>query len=250
MKKVLASLLVLCLAFGMVACGSNADDAPAGGGDDVVVENPVDTEPVDEEETQQAEVPEEQDTEVNEEVETPEAPVEDVEKVTYTYADLSQTMYAKSAVNVRDLPSTDGNRLGSLAFAQEVAVTGKCNETGWYRISYGDMVAYVSNNYLLNEKPEPQPVETAPEETPAAPETTLMSSPWELNTPTYYLPWDCMIFYNVVGDDEGYTTACYTARQVLRWHTGREDADTYMTKISQGTFAEGEIMMVIVRLAD
>lgn len=74
----------------------------------------------------------------------------------YTYADLSKTMYAKSTVNVRSLPSTSGNRLGSLSKNQEVAVTGQCNETGWYRISFNNGEGFVSNKYLTDE-----PVATA-----------------------------------------------------------------------------------------
>lgn len=70
----------------------------------------------------------------------------------YTYTDMSAIMYAKSAVNVRSLPSTDGTRLGTLVANQPVAVTGQCNETGWYRIQYGDGEAYVSNKYLVGEE--------------------------------------------------------------------------------------------------
>ena len=51
----------------------------------------------------------------------------------YTYSELNQTMYAKSAVNVRDLPSTDGKKIGSLKASQEITVTGKYDQTGWYR---------------------------------------------------------------------------------------------------------------------
>lgn len=69
----------------------------------------------------------------------------------YTYADLSKTMYAKSTVNVRSLPSTSGSKLGSLSKNQEVAVTGQCNETGWYRISYNSGEGFVSNKYLTDE---------------------------------------------------------------------------------------------------
>jgi len=71
----------------------------------------------------------------------------------YTYTDMVQTMYAKSTVNVRDLPDTSGNKLGSLAPSQEVAVTGTCNETGWYKIDYNGSIAFVSNEYLVSEKP-------------------------------------------------------------------------------------------------
>ena len=69
----------------------------------------------------------------------------------YTYSDLGKTMYAKSTINVRSLPSTSGNRLGSLSKNQEVAVTGQCNETGWYRISYNNAEGFVSNKYLADE---------------------------------------------------------------------------------------------------
>lgn len=75
----------------------------------------------------------------------------------FTYTDLSQTKYAINTVNVRDLPSTDGNRLGGLSKAQEVAVTGQCNETGWYRIEFNGSVGYVSNEYLGDEIPAAQP---------------------------------------------------------------------------------------------
>lgn len=76
------------------------------------------------------------------------------EKVTeaYTYADVNKTMYAQNAVNVRDLPSTSGNKLGALRKNQEVTVTGQCNETGWYRIVYGENEAFVSGKYLGDAK--------------------------------------------------------------------------------------------------
>ena len=83
------------------------------------------------------------------------------QKPEYTYSDLSETMFAKSAVNVRDLPGTDGNRVGGLNFAQEVNVTGQRNETGWYRINYDNKDAYVSNSYIVKDKPEPKPEEVA-----------------------------------------------------------------------------------------
>lgn len=74
-------------------------------------------------------------------------------KLQYTYTDLDKVMYAKQEVNVRDLPSTDGNTLGGLTWAQEVHVTGQCTETSWYRIEYNGGVGYVSNEYLVDTKP-------------------------------------------------------------------------------------------------
>ena len=73
--------------------------------------------------------------------------------VGYTYSELNQTMYAKSAVNVRDLPSTDGKKIGSLKASQEITVTGKCDQTGWYRFELNNTTGYVSDKYIVSEKP-------------------------------------------------------------------------------------------------
>jgi uncharacterized protein YkwD len=97
----------------------------------------------------------ETDTEEIESTQTEETETEVVaesDSTDYTYTDMSATMYADSSVSVRDLPSTDGNKLGSLSANQEVTVTGQCNETSWYRIEYKNGVGYVSNKYLSEEK--------------------------------------------------------------------------------------------------
>lgn len=87
-------------------------------------------------------------------VEPTTAPVEPTAVSTgYTYSELSQTMYAKSAVNVRDLPSTDGKKIGSLKASQEITVTGKCDQTGWYRFELNNTTGYVSDRYIVSEKP-------------------------------------------------------------------------------------------------
>lgn len=87
-------------------------------------------------------------------VEPTAAPVETTAVSTgYTYSELNQTMYAKSAVNVRDLPSTDGKKIGSLKASQEIIVTGKCDQTGWYRFDWNNTTGYVSDKYIVSEKP-------------------------------------------------------------------------------------------------
>ena len=87
-------------------------------------------------------------------VEPTAAPVESTAVSTgYTYSELSQTMYAKSAVNVRDLPNTDGKKIGSLKASQEITVTGKCDQTGWYRFELNNTTGYVSDKYIVSEKP-------------------------------------------------------------------------------------------------
>lgn len=87
----------------------------------------------------------------------------------YTFANFSKTMYAKSSVNVRSLPSTDGTKLGSLEEGEAVEVTGQCNETNWYRIVYNGKTAFVSSKYLLEmvEQTEPETTDALkPTETP------------------------------------------------------------------------------------
>lgn len=87
-------------------------------------------------------------------VESTAAPVESTAVSTgYTYSELSQTMYAKSAVNIRDLPSTDGKKIGRLKASQEITVTGKCDQTGWYRFDGNNTTGYVSDKYIVSEKP-------------------------------------------------------------------------------------------------
>lgn len=71
----------------------------------------------------------------------------------YTCTEMTQTMYAKSAVNVRDLPNTDGKKIGSLKASQEITVTGKCDQTGWYRFDWNNTTGYVSDRYIVSEKP-------------------------------------------------------------------------------------------------
>jgi len=90
----------------------------------------------------------------------------------YTYSELNQTMYAKSAVNVRDLPSTDGKKIGSLKTSQEIAVTGKCDQTGWYRFELNNTTGYVSDKYIVSEKSAVNTVASANNNSNAAGNTT------------------------------------------------------------------------------
>ena len=60
--------------------------------------------------------------------------------------------YAKSSVNLRKGPGADYDKVGALSSAEEVTVTGVA-DNGWYQIAYSDGFAYVSNSYLVDEKP-------------------------------------------------------------------------------------------------
>lgn len=81
--------------------------------------------------------------------------------LSYTYEDMDATKYAKETVNVRSLPNSDSDKLGGLNQNDEVKVTGKCIETGWYRIEYSDSVAYVSDEYLVDSKIETKPASSS-----------------------------------------------------------------------------------------
>ena len=95
----------------------------------------------------------------------------------YTYTDMSATMYATQTVNVRTLPSTDGEKVGALSTNQEVNITGQCNETGWFRFEYNGQVAYVSNSYISDTKIEVAAAEPAPEQAASSATSTTSSIP-------------------------------------------------------------------------
>lgn len=101
-------------------------------------------------------------------------------KLEYTYVEMSATKYVKKSVNVRSLPCTDGEKLGSLDMNDKVIVTGQCNETKWYCIEFDGSVAYVSNNYLVDEKV----VVATPPATPTAPQLTSSENAGNNNAET------------------------------------------------------------------
>lgn len=67
-------------------------------------------------------------------------------------------LYAQTNVNVRSLPSTDGEKLGTLSTNQEVIALGDAVD-GWQKIRYNDEIAYVSAKYLGKLKVEVQTYE-------------------------------------------------------------------------------------------
>ena len=97
------------------------------------------------------EVTEEASEENGEEVsETPseETPSETPE---YTVTDMEKTMYVQKSVTVREGPSTDYAKLGSLKQNDEVKVTGVAS-TGWYRFDYNGKTGFCSDKYLGESK--------------------------------------------------------------------------------------------------
>lgn len=168
---------ILCAALMLTACGSketaNTETTSVTATETTSVESTETTvaEPTVEPTVEPAETPTESETAPTETapaespapaVEPTTAPVESTAVSTgYTYSELSQTMYAKSAVNIRDLPSTDGKKIGSLKASQEITVTGKCDQTGWYRFELNNTTGYVSDKYIVSEKPAVNTVASA-----------------------------------------------------------------------------------------
>ena len=157
---------VLCAALMLTACGSKettSNETASTETTSVTATEATVAEPTAEPAVEPTEAPTESETALKETapaespapaVEPTAAPVESTAVSTgYTYSELNQTMYAKSAVNVRDLPSTDGKKIGSLKASQEITVTGKCDQTGWYRFELNNTTGYVSDKYIVSEKP-------------------------------------------------------------------------------------------------
>ena len=73
------------------------------------------------------------------------------EEEPYTYTELDETLYAQASLRVRDQPVVEGSQIGGLYRNQEIKATGRCNETGWYRIDFYGSVGYASDDYLAAE---------------------------------------------------------------------------------------------------
>lgn len=90
------------------------------------------------------------------------------EKKEIVVTDMKKTLYVKaSSLNVRSGPSTSTSKIGAYNNAAEVNVTGKVNDSKWYRVSYNGKVGYVDSTYLSETKPvveeiknEEEPVST------------------------------------------------------------------------------------------
>lgn len=75
-----------------------------------------------------------------------------------SYTKISDTVYAKSAVNVRSGPDKTHKSLGTLKKGQEVKRIGIC-DNGWGVIEFGGKKGYVSGNYLVKDKPVKETIE-------------------------------------------------------------------------------------------
>lgn len=70
----------------------------------------------------------------------------------YTIEIMDTMMYAVKDVNIRSLPSTDGEILGRLLVNENIHVVGKCVENGWYKVEYKEGYAFIHYDYLALSK--------------------------------------------------------------------------------------------------
>ena len=144
MKKVLRFALLVSICCIFTACTASGNKQE----NDKQTENNqsefVDTQ--NQEDTTDATVP----------TDTEDAPATEVET---EETEIETTMYAQTKVNVRSMPSTDGEKLGSLNVNEEIIALGEAID-GWQKVRYNEEIAYVSAEYLGTEKVEiKEPVE-------------------------------------------------------------------------------------------
>ena len=153
---VLAGLMVL----GLVAC-SPADPEPTDTSTPEVTE-PADTSLPEEAEPQETQTEQEEQepqetaatTEVEEEP-SPEVAEETPAPPTYSFSEVSETVYATATVNVRSGFNTSADKVGSLGRGQSVKRVGigTGDAEGWSQVEFNGQTAYISSEYLSTVKP-------------------------------------------------------------------------------------------------
>lgn len=79
-------------------------------------------------------------------------PKETTTTVKWTVTRMDATLYSQANLRVRSGPNTTYDVVGSYSLNEQVIVTGKCEETGWYRVKYNGFTAYASCDYLAETK--------------------------------------------------------------------------------------------------
>ncbi len=132
MKKFLASILLIALIIGLTACDDDLISIQTAGlikSTSLVSVNVPDliSEPISKSEPELADTPAGSFTEEADVVADCATDVLTDTEDNWTFAAMDTVMYATTVVNVRDLPSLDGKRLGFLNQNDQVRVIGRCN---------------------------------------------------------------------------------------------------------------------------
>lgn len=189
MSRIKAALLLLVLVIGLTGCGGESQDAQetAASAGETPVEDPAadneatvpaGTKPQAEEEAVYSDSDKTANDKSAAKVQADkETPAEDpasgktsLPAYKVTPLEESTVMYASTSLNVRQGPSTDYEVVGSLSRGEDITITGQA-DTGWYEIVYHDEKDFVSNEYVLSEKPEDPVPEAAPETQPGTCDT-------------------------------------------------------------------------------
>ena len=126
---------------------------------------------------------------------------------------MSATMYAQQTVNVRDLPDTNGNKIGSLSTNDEITISGQCTETGWYMFEYNGSVAFVSNKYVSENKVE---IQQAPADNSTANSGSAASN-WADSYPkNQWIDMGEYYFYIANSQEEAVQKCCYDFTHSIR----------------------------------
>lgn len=65
---------------------------------------------------------------------------------------MNTVMYAQSNINIRSGAGKDYDKLATLSTNDELCITGRHKETGWYQVSIDGQVGYVSSDYVGDNK--------------------------------------------------------------------------------------------------
>ena len=75
------------------------------------------------------------------------------EPIRFTVRRMDAVYVTKRTSNLRDQPTTDGNRIGTLDAGTAVQVTGKVRNLPWYRVRYGNGQAFIYQTLIEPQKP-------------------------------------------------------------------------------------------------
>ncbi len=155
-RRFLLSLFVFVFLFA-VACGNDDTNVGTNNDQDIIQEDDKEEDIQDEEtDNESGEEQEEEEEQLPDDVFNDETGEEEEEEGVfshiYTIEIMDTTMYAIKDVNVRSLPSTEGEIVGRLVVNDSVHVVGRCVENGWYKVEYNEQYAFVHYDYLGGSK--------------------------------------------------------------------------------------------------